>query len=58
MADWSEGEFFAALDRALRLYKTESWYEMVSDCATAVSQELTWDHQFEKLKVHLKGNLN
>ena len=58
MADWSEGEFFAALDRGLRLYETESWHEMVSNCATAVRQELTWDHQFEKLKVHLKGNLN
>jgi hypothetical protein len=58
MGDWSAGEFFGALDRALRLYETDAWHEMVSNCATAVRQELTWDHQFEKLKVHLKDNQN
>jgi len=58
MRDWSEPEFFSALDRALRLYETDSWREMVSNCATAVRQELTWDHQFEKLRVHLRVNQN
>ena len=58
MRDWSEGEFFSALDQALRLYQTDSWYEMVSNCGTAVRQELNWDHQFEKLKVHLRVHQN
>lgn len=58
MRDWSEREFFSALDQALRLYQTDSWYEMVSNCGTAVRQELNWDHQFEKLKVHLRVHQN
>ena len=58
MRDWSAEEFFFSLDRALRLYKTDSWHEMVSNCGTAVRQELNWDHQFEKLKVHLRVNQN
>ena len=58
MRDWSAEEFFFALDRALRLYKTDAWHEMVSNCGAAVRQELNWDHQFEKLKVHLQVNQN
>jgi glycosyltransferase involved in cell wall biosynthesis len=54
MQDWSFGAFRAAVETALRLYGTKRWHEMLDNCERAVTQELNWEHQFEKLKAHLK----
>ncbi len=53
MPDWSYEGFQAALNRALGVYKTGAWQEMVEGCRRATARELTWDAQFEKLKPHL-----
>ncbi|MBL8227297.1 MAG: glycosyltransferase [Bryobacterales bacterium] len=53
MPDWSYDAFAATLRKALDLYGTEQWREMVCNCERAVEAELTWDAQFDKLKMVL-----
>jgi hypothetical protein len=51
--DWSESALVSGLERAMRVYGTSEWEAMVERCEMAFRQELNWEHQFEKLKVHL-----
>ncbi len=51
--DWSESALVAGLQSATRIYGTGQWEAMVRRCETAFRQELNWECQFEKLKVHL-----
>jgi hypothetical protein len=53
LKDWSEPALVAGLDRAMRVYVTGEWEAMVDRCEMAFQQELNWEHQFEKLKIHL-----
>jgi hypothetical protein len=53
MPNWSFEAFQSTLAEALRIYNTDRWREMVSNCERAIHQELNWNCQFEKLKTHL-----
>lgn len=53
MDDWSYEAFYAALRRALRLYGTSGYTEMVENCRIAVAEELHWDFQFEGVRPYL-----
>lgn len=55
MPDWSFPSFYATLKKAVHLYQAPAWEKMVLNCKRAVEQELNWDHQFEKLKSHLRN---
>ncbi|MCS7027092.1 MAG: glycosyltransferase [Bryobacteraceae bacterium] len=55
MPDWSYEAFVATLRKALDLYGTDSWLEMVRNCQRAVAAELNWEFQFDKLKMVLKS---
>lgn len=55
MEDWNFSSFYEALRRGLKLVGTPAYHEMVTNCAKAVAQELAWEHQFEKVKPHLKA---
>ncbi len=52
--DWSESALVSGLQLAMRLHGTSEWEAMVERCETAFRQELNWERQFEKLKVHLR----
>jgi hypothetical protein len=53
MADWGFDAFVAALRKALDLYGGSEWQQMVRNCQHAVESELTWDAQFDKMKLIL-----
>lgn len=53
MSDWSEGALASALERAHKAYQTDEWAEMVANCETVFHNDLNWERQFEKLRVHL-----
>jgi hypothetical protein len=53
MPDWSFDAFVSTLHKAMDLYGSQPWLEMVENCARAVDAELTWDAQFDKLKAYL-----
>ncbi|MCS7010654.1 MAG: glycosyltransferase, partial [Anaerolineales bacterium] len=46
MRDWSFESFYAAVQRALSLFGTERYEEMVENCRRAVKAELNWEAQF------------
>ena len=54
MPDWSYGGFLSTLHRALEIYPGPEWHSMVRNCTIACERELNWDHQFQKLRVHLR----
>ena len=54
LEDWSFDAFHGGLRRALRDAGTPRWQAMVDACSRAVTTELTWDAQFDKLKGHLQ----
>lgn len=54
MDDWSYESFYRALRRALRLYGTSQYADMVANCRVAVAEELNWEHQFEAVKPYLR----
>lgn len=54
MENWSFAAYDEAIQRALHLYGTPAYSELVHNCARAVEAELNWETQFEKLKPHLK----
>ncbi|HUQ94583.1 MAG TPA: hypothetical protein VM120_23075 [Bryobacteraceae bacterium] len=53
MADWSFETFLASLRRAMDAYGSPTWRQMVDGCARAVNAELTWDAQFDKVRMYL-----
>jgi glycosyltransferase involved in cell wall biosynthesis len=53
LKDWSESAMVTGLQTANRIYGTSQWEAMVERCEMAFRQELNWERQFEKLKVHL-----
>lgn len=53
MPDWSYEAFLTTLRKALDLYGTAAWQQMVENCRRAVETELTWDAQFDKMKLVL-----
>ena len=53
LSDWTEDALVAGLERASRIYRTSRWDAMVSACEAAFVDELNWERQFEKLKIHL-----
>jgi hypothetical protein len=50
MEDWTFTAFEAALRKARRLYGTSEYERMVSGCKQALTEELNWDHQFERVR--------
>lgn len=54
MRDWSFEAFAEALHEGLKMYGTGAYTDMVEGCRRAVTQELTWERQFEKVKRFLK----
>jgi glycosyltransferase involved in cell wall biosynthesis len=50
MQDWSFPSFQAAVTRAMRLFGTPRYAEMVANCRKAVQEELNWETQFNKVK--------
>jgi glycosyltransferase involved in cell wall biosynthesis len=58
MPDWSFDGFQETLHRAMNLYETDTWDEMVANCAQAANIELNWDKQFEKLLPFLKPRIS
>jgi hypothetical protein len=55
MPDWSFDGFCETLEKALRIRQSSAWREMVDNCKRAAELELNWNHQFEKLKRHLRN---
>lgn len=53
MPDWNFDTFVATLRRAMDLYQTGAWTEMVANCRRAVEAELNWEAQFAKLQPYL-----
>ncbi|HEX5445129.1 MAG TPA: hypothetical protein VFW87_14920 [Pirellulales bacterium] len=53
MDDWSYESFYRAVCRALRLYGTSQYADMVENCRVAVAEELNWEHQFEAVRPYL-----
>lgn len=53
LEDWGFDTFVMAMRKAVDQYGTEAWQRMVDNCTRAVSEELTWDAQFEKVKPFL-----
>src|ERR1039458_4821598 len=53
LPDWSDTAFVNGLDRAKRIFNTDEWDRMVANGIAAFQDELNWEAQFEKLKVHL-----
>jgi hypothetical protein len=51
--DWSEAGLLVGMDRATKLYGTSEWDSMVANCHSAFIDDLNWERQFEKLRVHL-----
>jgi hypothetical protein len=51
--DWSEAGLLVGMDRATKLYETSEWDSMVANCHSAFIDDLNWERQFEKLRVHL-----
>jgi hypothetical protein len=50
MKDWSFASFQAAVTRAMRIFGTDQYLQMVENCREAVRQELNWQAQFSKVK--------
>jgi glycosyltransferase involved in cell wall biosynthesis len=55
MDDWEFPSFHAAIGRALDLYGTPAYAEMVERCRQAVAWELSWERQFERVRRHLRA---
>lgn len=56
MKDWDFDSFFEAIKLGLQYYEDKNEYEkMVSNCLTAVKEELNWESQMQKLTPHLKN---
>lgn len=53
MEDWSFDAFYAAIQRALKIYGTDLYDKMVENCRKAFAEELSWEKQFEKVKPYL-----
>lgn len=53
LSDWSLDGLVTGLERASKLYGSDQWDEMVARCEEAFTNELNWERQFEKLRVHL-----
>jgi hypothetical protein len=49
MDDWSFPAFRAAIVRAMKIFGTPRYSELVVNCRRAAAEELNWDRQFEKV---------
>lgn len=50
MNDWSLDAFHSAVRQALEVFGTSRYDEMIENCRTAVTHELNWGVQFDKVK--------
>ncbi len=50
MNDWSFKSFQAAVTKAMRIFGTDRYAELVEGCREAVRRELNWEAQFHKVK--------
>ena len=57
MDDWRLTSFQSAISRAVKLYGTSAYDNMVQRCKSALLAELNWDHQFEKIKPMLPASI-
>lgn len=57
MDSWDLSAFLSAIDRALMLYPTRAYVQMVENCRIAAERELNWDAQFTKLVPHVDSVL-
>jgi len=54
MDDWEFPSFQATIRRALGIYGTPVYAELVENCRHAVERELSWERQFERVRRHLR----
>jgi hypothetical protein len=57
MDDWGFEAFHAAVQKALRLFGTDEYEQMVENCRKATIQEVNWECQFAKIERHLPETL-
>lgn len=57
MADWSFESFHDALKRAMKIYGTSRYADLVNNCVQAARNELNWNKQFEKIQRLLPSEL-
>ncbi|MGH9721183.1 MAG: glycosyltransferase [Bryobacteraceae bacterium] len=50
MPDWSFAGFEQSVRRAMDIWKSGEWDELVQGCHRAVQEELNWEAQFSKLR--------
>ncbi|MGC4055497.1 MAG: hypothetical protein QM757_42265 [Paludibaculum sp.] len=50
MKGWGFHDMLDAFTRAMQLYGTPEYDEMVENCNTAMKEELNWDRQFERVR--------
>jgi len=53
MRDWTFDAFKSALDRALSMFGTDAYAELVANCRRAYETELNWNHAFAAIERHL-----
>jgi glycosyltransferase involved in cell wall biosynthesis len=53
MRDWSFDAFKTALEKALALFGTDAYADMVENCRRAFEAELNWNHAFAAIERHL-----
>jgi len=53
MRDWTFEAFYESIQRALSIYHSSRYSEMVDNCRKAIIEELNWETQFDKVKPYL-----
>jgi hypothetical protein len=54
MPDWSFDGFYSGIQQAKRMLRNGGWDEMTANCTRAAREELNWERQFNKIRVHLE----
>jgi hypothetical protein len=57
MENWEYPAFLVAIAKGMQLYGTGEYDRMVSGCRTALTEELNWDRQFDKVRGLLPASL-
>jgi hypothetical protein len=58
MEDWSVWSVQRAMRRALKLYESDAYAQMVKNCADASMQFLNWDSQFDRIRPRIAAALD
>lgn len=57
MKGWGFQDMLDAFTRAMQLYGTPEYDEMVANCNLAMKEELNWDRQFERVRRLLPASI-